>query len=100
MNKDAVQFIRSFFEAGRPVAAICRAPWTLVEARVVRGRRLTSWPSLQTDIRNAGGNWVDEASVTDRNLTTSRKPEDRESPGALSGISVCARTRFRCGWRL
>jgi protease I len=76
MNKKAVQFVRAFFDAGKPVAAICHAPWTLVEADVVRGRRLTSWPSLQTDIRNAGGNWVDEPNVTDQNLTTSRKPDD------------------------
>ncbi|HET9097470.1 MAG TPA: type 1 glutamine amidotransferase domain-containing protein [Candidatus Baltobacteraceae bacterium] len=76
MNKKAVQFIKSFFDAGKPVAAICHAPWTLVEADVVRGRRITSWPSLQTDIRNAGGNWVDEVNVTDQNLTTSRKPDD------------------------
>jgi protease I len=75
-NKKAVQFVKAFFDAGKPVAAICHAPWTLVEADVVRGRRLTSWPTLQTDIRNAGGNWVDEASVTDQNLTTSRKPDD------------------------
>lgn len=76
MNKKAVQFVKAFFEAGKPVAAICHAPWTLVEADVVRGRRITSWPSLQTDIRNAGGNWVDEVNVTDQNLTTSRKPDD------------------------
>lgn len=76
MNKKAVQFVKSFFDAGKPVAAICHAPWTLVEADVVRGRRITSWPSLQTDIRNAGGNWVDEVNVTDQNLTTSRKPDD------------------------
>lgn len=76
MNKKAVQFVKSFFDAGKPVAAICHAPWTLVEADVVRGRRITSWPSLQTDIRNAGGSWVDEVNVTDQNLTTSRKPDD------------------------
>lgn len=76
MNKTAVQFVRSFFDAGKPVAAICHAPWTLIEADVVRGRRITSWPSLQTDIRNADGNWVDEVNVTDQNLTTSRKPDD------------------------
>lgn len=75
-NKKAVQFVKDFFDAGKPVAAICHAPWTLVEAGVVRGRRMTSWPTLQTDIRNAGGNWVDEVSVTDQNLTTSRKPDD------------------------
>lgn len=75
-NKKAIRFVRAFFDAGKPVAAICHAPWTLVEADVVRGRRLTSWPSLQTDIRNAGGTWLDEMNVTDENLTTSRKPDD------------------------
>jgi protease I len=76
INPDAVRFIGSFFEAGKPVAAICHASWTLVEADVVRGRTLTSWPSLKTDIRNAGGNWVDEEVHTDRGLVTSRKPAD------------------------
>jgi protease I len=72
----AVGFAKAFFDAGKPVAAICHAPWTLVEADVVRGRRLTSWPSLQTDIRNAGGDWVDEEVVVDNGLVTSRKPDD------------------------
>jgi len=76
----AVAFAKSFFDAGKPVAAICHAPWTLVEADVVRGRRLTSWPSLQTDLRNAGADWVDEEVVVDENgpnvLVTSRKPDD------------------------
>lgn len=72
----AVGFVRDFVASGRPVAAICHAPWILVEATVVRDRRLTSWPSLQTDIRNAGGIWVDDALVTDGNLITSRKPDD------------------------
>ena len=72
----AVQFVRAFFEARKPVAAICHAPWLLVEANVVRGRRLTSWPSLKTDIKNAGGEWVDEEVVTDHGLVTSRKPDD------------------------
>lgn len=76
----AVRFVRAFFDGGRPVAAICHAPWTLVEADVVRGRRLTSWPSLQTDVSNAGGDWVDEQVVVDTNgpntLVTSRKPDD------------------------
>jgi len=76
----AVRFTRAFFDDGRPVAAICHAPWTLVEADVVRGRRLTSWPSLRTDIANAGGSWVDERVVVDTNgpntLVTSRKPDD------------------------
>jgi protease I len=76
MNEDAVRFTRSFFEAGKPVAAICHGPWTLVEADVVRDRTLTSWPSLETDIRNAGGNWVDEEVHVDHGLVTSRKPDD------------------------
>ena len=79
MNEPAVRFARSFFEAGKPVAAICHAPWTLVEADVVRGRTLTSWPSLQTDIRNAGGNWVDEEVHVDGGLVTSRKPDDLDA---------------------
>jgi protease I len=78
-NPDAVAFVRSFFEHGKPVAAICHAPWMLVEANVVRGRRLTSYPSLQTDIRNAGGEWVDEQVVTDNGLVTSRKPDDLDA---------------------
>jgi len=76
MNREAVAFTRSFFEAGKPVAAICHGPWTLVEADVVRGREMTSWPSLRTDIWNAGGSWVDEAVHVDRGLVTSRKPDD------------------------
>ena len=71
-----VSFVRDFFEQGKPVAAICHAPWVLVEAGVVRGRKLTSWPTLQTDIRNAGGNWVDQQVVVDKGLVTSRKPDD------------------------
>jgi protease I len=76
---DAVEFVRSFFEAGKPVAAICHAPWTLVEAGVVEGRTLTSWPSLQTDIRNAGGTWVDEEVHVDSGLVTSRNPDDLDA---------------------
>ena len=72
----AVRFVRSFFEAKKPVAAICHGPWMLVEAGAVRGRTLTSWPSLQTDIRNAGGNWVDQEVAVDNGLVTSRKPAD------------------------
>jgi protease I len=75
-DENVVSFVRDFFEAGKPVAAICHAPWVLVEAGVVRGRRLTSWPTLQTDIRNAGGDWVDEQVVVDNGLVTSRKPDD------------------------
>jgi len=78
-SEPAVRFIRSFFEAGKPVAAICHGPWTLVEADVVRGRTLTSWPSIQTDIRNAGGNWVDEEVHVDAGLVTSRKPADLDA---------------------
>jgi len=72
----AVRFIGTFFSEQKPVAAICHAPWTLIEADVVRGRRLTSWPSLQTDLRNAGAEWVDEEVVVDSGLVTSRKPDD------------------------
>jgi len=72
----AVRFVAEFFAAGKPVGVICHGPWTLVEADVVRGRRITSWPSLQTDIRNAGGEWVDEEVVIDDGLVSSRKPDD------------------------
>ena len=75
-DKDAVGFVRSFFDAGKPVAVICHGPWMLVEADVVRGRTITSWPSLQTDLRNAGANWVDEEVVVDGNLVSSRTPAD------------------------
>jgi protease I len=75
-HDDAVAFVRAFFDAGKPVAAICHAPWTLIEAGVVDGRRMTSWPSLQTDLRNAGADWVDEEVVVDEGLVTSRKPDD------------------------
>jgi len=73
---EAVEFVRAFFEAGKPVGAICHGPWTLVEAGVLKGRKITSWPSLQTDVRNAGGQWVDEEVVVDEGLVTSRKPDD------------------------
>jgi protease I len=76
MDETAVAFIRGFFEQGKPVAAICHAPWTLVEADVLRGRKITSFPSLQTDIRNAGGTWVDEEVVVDQGLVSSRRPDD------------------------
>jgi protease I len=75
-DRDAVAFTKAFFEQAKPVAAICHGPWTLVEADVVRGRTLTSWPSIQTDIRNAGGDWVDEEVHVDQGLVTSRKPDD------------------------
>jgi protease I len=75
-DENVVSFVREFFDSEKPVAAICHAPWVLVEAGVVRGRKVTSWPTLQTDIRNAGGNWVDKEVVMDGNLVTSRKPDD------------------------
>lgn len=76
MNPKAVQFVRSFFDDGKPIAAICHGPWLLVEAAIVKGKTLTSWPSLKTDIVNAGGNWVDQEVVSDSGITTSRKPAD------------------------
>jgi protease I len=75
-DEDAVKFIHSFFEQAKPVGVICHGPWTLVEAGVVGGRTLTSYPTLQTDILNAGGNWIDEEVVTDQGLVTSRNPDD------------------------
>jgi len=76
MDEDAVAFARGFFEQGKPVGVICHGPWTLVEADVLRGRKITSWPSVQTDIRNAGGTWVDKEVVVDEGLVSSRKPDD------------------------
>ena len=79
MDRPAVEFIRAFFEAGKPVAAICHAPWALIEAEVVEGRTLTSYPSLQTDLRNAGAKWVDEEVHVDTGLVTSRRPDDLDA---------------------
>lgn len=82
MDADAVHFVVDFAETGKPIAAICHGPWTLVEANLVRDKALTSWPSLQTDIRNAGGQWRDEECVVDRErfpLVTSRKPDDLDA---------------------
>lgn len=79
LDRGAVELVRTFFERSKPVAAICHAPWLLVEADVVRGRRLTSWPSLATDIRNAGGQWVDSEVEVDNGLVTSRKPQDLDA---------------------
>jgi protease I len=76
MNPDAVRFVKHFFEHAKPVAAICHGPWMLVEAGAVKGRTITSWPSLKTDIRNAGGTWVDEEVVLSNGVVTSRKPDD------------------------
>jgi protease I len=76
MNAKAVEFVKHFTEAGKPVAAICHGPWTLIEAGAVRGRTMTSWPSLKTDLKNAGATWVDREVVSDKGLVTSRKPDD------------------------
>jgi protease I len=92
-DENAVAFVRAFHEAGKPLAVICHGPWMLVESGIVRGKRLTSWPTLETDIRNAGGDWVDEEVVVDGNLVTSRKPDDipafnREMLRIFSGEQV------------
>jgi len=79
VDKDAVAFVKAFLSAGKPVSAVCHGPWMLVEADGVRGRKVTSWPSLQTDLRNAGAQWVDEQVVRDGNLVTSRKPDDLDA---------------------
>jgi protease I len=76
MNPEAVRLVRAFVESGKPIAAICHGPWTLIEAGGVQGRSMTSWPSLQTDLRNAGAAWVDQEVVVDNGLVTSRKPDD------------------------
>ena len=76
MKPEAVRFVKAFFDAGKPVAAICHGPWTLIEAGAVKGRTMTSWPSIKTDLINAGAKWVDEPVVTDNGLVTSRKPDD------------------------
>ena len=92
-DENAVAFVRGFHEAGKPMAVICHGPWVLVESGAVRGKRVTSWPTLETDIRNAGGEWVDEEVVVDGNLVTSRKPDDipafnREMTRLFSGERV------------
>lgn len=78
-DSNAVDFVRAFFTQHKPVAAICHAPWTLVEADIIKGKTLTSWPSLKTDIQNAGGNWINEEVVVDQGLVTSRKPDDLDA---------------------
>ena len=94
-DENAVSFVRKFHEAGKPMAVICHGPWVLVESGVVHGKRVTSWPTLATDIRNAGGDWVDEEVVVDDNIVTSRKPDDipafnREMLRIFSGERVPA----------
>lgn len=91
MDEAAVNFVRLFVELGKPVAAICHGPWTLVEADAVRGRTLTSWPSLQTDIRNAGGHWVDEEVHLEQGIITSRRPDDLQAftRTAIEQFSKC-----------
>jgi protease I len=76
MQPAAVAFARAFFDAGKPVTSICHGPWMVIEVGAARGRRVTSWPSLKTDLKNAGADWVDEEVVVDRGLVTSRKPDD------------------------
>lgn len=88
-DEDAVEFIRAFFEAGKPVGVICHGPWSLIEADVVRGRTLTSWPSLRTDLRNAGAEWVDEEVHVDQGLISSRKPDDLEAFNAKIVEEFC-----------
>ena len=92
----AVAFVKAFFDAGKPVAAICHGPWTVLEAGAAGGKRMTSWPSLKTDLKNAGADWVDEEVVVDGNLVTSRKPDDipafnREMVGLFARQPVAAR---------
>ncbi len=79
LEPKAIDFVRSFAEAGKPIAAICHGPWTLINAEAVKGRKMTSWPSLEADLRNAGAEWVDQEVVVDRGLVTSRKPDDLPS---------------------
>jgi protease I len=90
-NPQAVAFVKAFADANKPIAAICHGPWTLVEADAVRGRTMTSWPSIKTDLKNAGATWVDEAVVVDGNLITSRKPDDIPAFGK-NAIEVFARS--------
>ena len=96
VNALAIDFVRSFFEEKKPVAAICHAPWTLIDAKVVEGRSLTSWPSLKTDLTNAGADWVDREVVEDDNLVTSRKPDDIPAFNAKM-IELFSRARTRAG---
>jgi deglycase len=94
MDPKAVAFVKAIFDAKKPVAAICHGPWTLIEAGAVKGRTLTSWPSLKTDIQNAGGNWIDQEAVVDGNLVTSRNPKDIPAFNrALAKLLAAAQSR-------
>ena len=95
MDPDAVKFVRKFFDSAKPVAAICHGPQMLIEAGVVKGRKLTSWPSLKTDLKNAGAEWTDQQVIVDKNLVTSRKPDDipafnRSMIEQFSGVEMMA----------
>jgi protease I len=97
MQPKAVAFVKAFFDAGKPVAVICHGPWTVIEAGAARGRRIASWPSLKTDLRNAGAEWMDQEVVVDNNLVSSRKPDDipvfnREMLKLFSGAHGQARS--------
>jgi protease I len=96
MQPKAVQFVKAFFEAGKPVAVICHGPWTVIEADAARGRRIAAWPSLKTDLRNAGATWVDEEVVVDGNLVSSRKPDDIPAFNREM-VQVFARARRQAG---
>jgi protease I len=90
MEPKAVAFVKEFLNSGKPVGAVCHGPWLLVEAGVLKKKTLTSWPSIKTDIRNAGGHWIDEEVVTDSNLTTSRKPDDLPAFNARQAIKAAS----------
>lgn len=98
MDPHAVAFVKAFDDARKPIAVICHGPWTMVEADILRGRRMASWPSLKTDLRNAGATWVDEASVTDGNFTSSRNPDDiPQYNRAMIGLFAQSRSGPRAG---
>jgi protease I len=94
MDRQAVEFVKAFFDAGKPVAVICHGPWTIIEAGATRGRKIASWPSLKTDLRNAGAEWVDSEAVVDGNLVSARKPDDIPAFNRAM-IEVFSRGRMR-----
>jgi protease I len=98
MQPKAVAFAKAFFDAGKPVAAICHGPWTIIETGAARGRRIASWPSLKTDLRNAGAEWMDQEAVVDGNLVSSRKPDDIPAFNRAM-IDVFSRSRVPSGIR-